>query len=131
MAQQKEKAIAKTGSRAVAAPARDTIVPPVDICEDGDVVTLFADLPGIGKDNLEVQIEKDTVKITGKRAKLEEAGIESYYDEIPYRDYYRAFTIGEEIDREKITATINNGVLKLTLPKLEKSKPRRIEIKVA
>jgi HSP20 family molecular chaperone IbpA len=131
MAEQKEKAMAKTDQGRVVEAARDTIVPPVDIYEDGDLVTLFADLPGVSKENLEVQIDKDTLKITGKRATANETATQVYYDEIPYRDYYRAFTIGEEIDREKITASMNNGVLKLTLPKHEKSKPKRIEIKVA
>jgi HSP20 family protein len=131
MAEQKEKAIAKTESRAVAAVPQDTIVPPVDIYEDGDVVTLFADLPGVSKDNLDVHIDKDTLKITGKRVQFDESGSRVYYDEIPNRDYYRAFTIGEEIDREKITASMNNGVLKLVLHKHEKSKPKRIDIKVS
>ena len=70
MAEQKEKAIAKTESGSVAAAPQNTIVPPVDIYEDGDAVTLFADLPGVSKDNLEVQIDKDTLKITGKRVPL-------------------------------------------------------------
>ena len=130
MAVQKEKAVAKTESGAVAATPQNTIVPPVDIYEDGDAVTLFADLPGVSKDNLEVQIDKDTLKITGKRVPLAET-VSSVYTEIPNRDYYRAFTIGEEIDRERITAAINNGVLKLSLPKSEKSKPKKIEIKVS
>ena len=54
-----------------------------------------------------------------------------WYDEIPHKDYYRAFIIGEEIDREKISASMSNGVLKLTLPKTEKTKPKRIDIKVS
>ena len=130
MAEQKEKAVAKTGSGSIAATPQNTIVPPVDIYEDGDAVTLFADLPGVSKDNLEVQIDKDTLKITGKRVPIAEA-VSSVYTEIPNRDYYRAFTIGEEIDRERITAAMNNGVLKLSLPKSEKSKPKKIEIKVS
>jgi len=130
MAEQKEKAIAKTESGSVAAVPQNTIVPPVDIYEDGDAVTLFADLPGVSKDNLEVQIDKDTLKITGKRVPFDETG-SSVYVEIPNRDYYRSFTIGEEIDRERITAAMNNGVLKLLLPKSEKSKPKKIEIKVS
>jgi HSP20 family molecular chaperone IbpA len=77
-----------------------------------------------------VQIDKDTLKITGKRVPFDETG-SSVYAEMPNRDYYRAFTIGEEIDRERITAAMNNGVLKLLLPKSEKSKPKKIEIKVS
>ncbi len=130
MTEQKEKAVAKTSPGEVAQAKPGTIVPPVDIYEGPDSVTLFADLPGVSKDNLEVQIDKDTLKIFGKRAKTDASDVAVYYDEIPNKDFYRAFTIGEEIDREKVTASMNNGVLKLVLSKHEKSKPRKIEIKV-
>jgi HSP20 family protein len=132
MAERNEQAVAKKENNKLQAPAAGNIVPPVDIYEDGDCVTLFADLPGVSKENLDVQIDKDTLKVHGKRA----AGngtenVTRWYDEIPAKDFYRAFTIGEEIDREKISATINNGVLKLTLPKTEKTKPKKIDIKIS
>ena len=89
----------------------------------------MADLPGIGKDELDLQIDKDTLKIYGRLKKSMEQNVVNYYTEFPEKDYYRAFTIGEEIDREKIKASINNGVLKVVLPKSERAKPRKIEIK--
>jgi HSP20 family molecular chaperone IbpA len=132
MAEKNEQAVARKESDKIQAPASGNIVPPVDIYEDGDVVTLFADLPGVSKENLDVQVDKDTLKVHGKRAVGNGAeGVTRWYDEIPAKDFYRAFTIGEEIDREKITATMNNGVLKLTLPKTEKTKPKRIDIKIS
>jgi HSP20 family molecular chaperone IbpA len=132
MAEKNEQAVARKETDKIQAPASGNIVPPVDIYEDGDVVTLFADLPGVSKENLDVQVDKDTLKVHGKRAVGNGAeGVTRWYDEIPAKDFYRAFTIGEEIDREKITATMNNGVLKLTLPKTEKTKPKRIDIKIS
>jgi HSP20 family protein len=132
MTEKNEQAVARKETDKIQAPASGNIVPPVDIYEDGDVVTLFADLPGVSKENLDVQVDKDTLKVHGKRAAGNGAeGITRWYDEIPAKDFYRAFTIGEEIDREKITATMNNGVLKLTLPKTEKTKPKRIDIKIS
>ncbi len=132
MAEKNEQAVARKETDKIQAPASGNIVPPVDIYEDGDVVTLFADLPGVSKENLDVQVDKDTLKVHGKRAVGNGAeGVTRWYDEIPAKDFYRAFTIGEEIDREKITATMNNGVLKLTLPKTEKIKPKRIDIKIS
>jgi HSP20 family protein len=132
MAERNEQAVARTENNKIQAPADGNIVPPVDIYEDNDCVTLFAELPGVSKENLDVQIDKDTLKVHGRRSTVNGAeGVTRWYDEIPAKDFYRAFTIGEEIDREKITATMNNGVLKLTLPKTEKIKPRKIDIKVS
>jgi HSP20 family molecular chaperone IbpA len=132
MAERNEQAVARKESDRIQAPAGGNIVPPVDIYEDVDCVTLFADLPGVSKETLDVQVDKDTLKIYGKRAAGNGTeGVTRLYDEIPAKDFYRAFTIGEEIDREKISASMNNGVLKLTLPKAEKTKPKKIDIKIS
>ena len=69
------------------------------------------------------------LEISGKRTLQAEKETESHYTEMPEKDYYRAFTIGEEIDREKISAQLNNGVLKVVLPKAERAKPKKIDIK--
>jgi len=129
MAAEKEKALAKKDERSLSEIAKGALVPPVDIYEDQDQVTLFADLPGVAKENLSLQIDKDTLQIYGKVSKTDGEGTADFYTEFPAKDFYRAFTIGEEIDRDKITASMSNGVLKLTLPKAERAKPRRIEIK--
>ncbi len=131
MAERTEKNVAKKDVSKVIETAKETMIPPVDIYEDNDEVTLFADLPGVSKESLEVQIDKDVLKIFGKRILEKETDVLNRYEEIPQKDFYRAFTIGEEIDREKITATMNQGVLKLVLPKCERTKPKRIDIKVA
>jgi len=104
-------------------------VPPVDIFEDDEQLTLFADLPGVTKENLNLQIDKDTLQIYGKVTKAQGETDAYTYTEFPAKDFYRAFTIGEEIDRDNITASMSNGVLKLVLPKAERAKPRKIEIK--
>lgn len=129
MAETNTKSIERQNSKVPAEAKAKPLVPPVDICEDQDGVTLFADLPGVGKDGLDVHIDKDTLQITGKRTVPAESSSESYYTEMPVRDYYRAFTIGEEIDRDKISAQMNNGVLKVVLPKAERAKPKKIEIR--
>jgi HSP20 family protein len=132
MTERNEQAVSRKENTKILAPATGNLVPPVDIYEDSDCVTLYADLPGVSKENLDVQIDRDTLKVYGKRGVGNGAeGVTRWYDEMPAKDFYRAFTIGEEINREKISATINNGVLKLTLPKAEKTKPRKIDIKVS
>jgi HSP20 family molecular chaperone IbpA len=81
----------------------------------------------VSKEDLSLQIDKDTLQIYGKVPQLSQDA-EPRYGEFAFKDYYRAFTIGEEIDRDKITASVNNGVLKLVLPKAERAKPRKIDI---
>ncbi len=88
MAERNEQAVAGKEPDKIQAPAKGNIVPPVDIYEDGDVVTLFADLPGVSKENLDVQVDKDTLKVHGKRAVGNGAeGVTRWYDEIPAKDF--------------------------------------------
>ncbi|MEI6128385.1 MAG: Hsp20/alpha crystallin family protein [Pseudomonadota bacterium] len=124
-----EKSIEKKEMKNLSEIAKGALVPPVDIYEDEQGVTLFADLPGVARDSLNLEIDKDTLQIYGKTIGKTEPDGEFYYAEFPAKDYCRAFTIGDEIDRSQITATMSNGVLKLVLPKAEKAKPKKIEIK--
>ena len=129
MAEQNRQQTARQDTGKASPPATNSLVPPVDIYEDKDGVVLFADLPGVGKDGLDVHIDKDTLQITGKRTVQAAKKADAAYTEVAEKDYYRAFTIGEEIDREKISAHLTNGVLKVVLPKAERVKPKKIEIK--
>lgn len=130
MAEQKKRLTAQEAQNEFSERAKGALVPPVDIYEDSENVTLFADLPGVDKDGLDLQIDKDTLHIFGKLPKAQGPTIEQHYTEFPEKDFYRAFTIGDAINKEKITASINNGVLKLVLPKSESVKPKKIDIKV-
>ncbi len=129
MSEKNTQSIERRDKSNLAETSNDTLVPPVDICEDKDGVTLFADLPGVPKAGLNLHIDKDTLEISGKRTLKTDKESENHYTEMPERDYYRAFTIGEEIDREKISAQLTNGVLKVVLPKAERAKPKKITIK--
>jgi HSP20 family protein len=130
MANGKDTAVSKPEQGKLNEIAKGALVPPVDIYEDHESVTLYADLPGVSRQDLSLQIDKDTLQIYGKVPQCSEDA-ERRYSEFAFKDYYRAFTIGEEIDRDKITAVVSNGVLKLVLPKAEKVKPKRIEINLA
>jgi len=131
MTEKNTQSVARKDDAELASRIKDTLVPQVDICEDKDTVTLYADLPGIAKDTLEVHIEKDILQIYGRRPAPAQAAGTGAYTEMPARDYYRAFTIGEEVDREHISAQLTNGVLKVVLPKSERAKPKKITIKCA
>jgi HSP20 family molecular chaperone IbpA len=129
MANKDDMAVKKQDQASVAVPDERTYIPAVDILEDANSVQLLADMPGVSKDNLDIQIEKDTLQIHGKRPRAFDR--EGTYAEMPARDYYRAFTLGEDIDRENIAASISNGVLKIVLHKSERAKPRKIQIQYA
>jgi HSP20 family protein len=105
------------------------LVPSADIYENANEYVIKADMPGITRENLEVMIEKDELRIRGTVDAPDKGNLK--YAEYRLHNYYRSFTVGESIDREKIQASLENGVLTLTLPKSEAVKPRRIEIKVA
>ncbi len=103
------------------------IAPPVDIYETPDEVVLLADVPGLAKENLQLNVEDDEVTIKGAFGDRSNGG-KKLIDERTYGEYYRTFILADAIDRGKITAKIENGVLTVTLPKREKVKPRKIEI---
>ena len=103
------------------------IVPPVDIYETENDVVLVADVPGVEKKSLQLDTDNDELTIRGIFQQKNDDG-KKLIDECVYGEYNRTFTLGNTIDREKITAKLENGVLTLTLPKHEKVKPRKITI---
>ncbi len=103
--------------------------PAVDIYETSDGLVLMADLPGVAKEGLRVDVDGDLLTITGKANHV--APGDPIYREYELANFYRQFELNEEIDREKISAELKHGVLKLNLPKAEKAKPKQIEVKVA
>lgn len=108
-----------------------TLLPPTDVIEDAGGITLYADLPGVPKDRLTLQVEADTLTIEGELALDLPEGMESSHAEVSLPRYRRAFTLSRELDSGKVSAEFNQGVLKLRIPKAEHAQPRRIEIQVA
>lgn len=107
---------------------RPSYTPPVDIFETPDAVTLLADMPGVGRDDLDISLEKDVLTIRGRVTEESPKDAELVYAEYRIGDYERSFTVSADIDRDTISAEIKNGVLTLTLPKQERAKPRKITI---
>lgn len=103
--------------------------PPVDIYETAEGLVLMADLPGVAKEDLRVDVDGDQLTISGKASHV--APGDPIYREYELANFYRQFELNEEIGREKITAELKHGVLTLNLPKAEKAKPKQIEVKVA
>ena len=106
------------------------LMPTVDIVEDETGFTLTADLPGVSKDRLGVKVNGDNLLIEGEVSTPVPQGMELLYAEIRTPYYRRSFTLSRELDASKIEAKLNDGVLKLRIPKAEQAKPRRIEVRV-
>ena len=102
--------------------------PRVDIYESADEVVLQCDLPGVKPQDVEVRFEKGELSLYGK-VQTRQAPAEYLDEEYGVGDFYRSFTIGEEVDAAKISAECRDGVLTIHLPKQEKVKPKRISVK--
>ena len=107
-----------------------TMLPPVDVIEDATGITLYADLPGVPKEKLNVRVDADALVIEGEVSLSEKAGMVASHIEVEQPRYQRTFTLGKELDCEKVQAEFNTGVLKLSIPKVEQAKPRKIEVRV-
>ncbi len=106
-----------------------TFIPQVDIHEDAKVITVQADMPGVGKEGVNINIKDDQLTING-RVSLPAEGETLLHKEYEVGNYFRQFTLSEIIDQGKITAKMADGVLTLILPKAEKAVPKKIEISV-
>ena len=111
-------------------PVEAALTPPVDVIEDANGITLYADLPGVPKDKLEVHVEADTLTIEGEIALPVPEGMEATHVEVTLPRYRRVFTLSKELDAGKVGAEFSHGVLKLRIPKAEHAQPRKIQVAV-
>ena len=112
--------------RAVAQPEPDYVAPDVDIQETKDEYILQADMPGVGKQGLEVLLEGNELTLIGHRQR-QPAGDVLHRESSNY-DYRRTFVLDPMVDTSKIRCTIEQGLLRVQLPKAEKVKPRKIAV---
>jgi len=103
--------------------------PNVDIFETEKEIIMLADIPGVKSEDLVIDLRDDTLTFTGDVKPTESPGAENILIEYQVGSYYRQFKLAEMIDQKKIDAALNNGVLRLTLPKVEKTMPRQITVK--
>lgn len=104
--------------------------PRVDIYETKDELLLYADMPGVKPGDADVRFENGELVLHG-RFTANTDGRNFLLQEYAVGDFYRAFTITEDIDASKISAEMKNGVLTLHLPKAEAVKPRKIAVKAS
>jgi len=109
--------------------AKKLYAPAVDIIERNEDIVLIADMPGVDEKSVDITLEKDILTIYGKVEPENPEGCRLAASEYSIGDYQRVFTLSDEIDREKIRAKVKNGVLRLTLPKVEEIKTKKIHVK--
>ncbi|MBU1053243.1 MAG: Hsp20/alpha crystallin family protein [Proteobacteria bacterium] len=105
--------------------------PVVDIYDDEDSLVITAELPGVNKEEVSVEIKDNIVSIKGERVKDKEINKENYYrKESSYGSFYRAFALPSAVNSDKIKATFKDGMLKVEIPKPEEDKPKQVLVKV-
>lgn len=107
------------------------LLPPVDVIEDSTGITLYADLPGVAKDQLQLRVEAETLTIEGRLSLSIPEGMKVSHAEVSLPSYRRVFTLSRELDTTRVTAEFKQGLLTLRIPKAEHAQPRKITVQVA
>lgn len=113
-------------AQATARPTR--IVPAIDVFEDTHGITLYADLPGVPREKLDVRVHDGSLSIEAEAIIPTPPGLRLQYGEIRHPHFARSFTLSPDFDVSRIDAQLRDGVLKLTIPRRDEAKPRRIEV---
>jgi HSP20 family protein len=106
------------------------LLPPVDIFEDGGGITLLADLPGVGREDLAIGVDGRSLTIEAPLKLGEANSLTPVYAEVRANHFRRTFELSSDLDTAKIDAGLRDGVLTLRIPKAEQAKPRRIDVRV-
>jgi HSP20 family protein len=122
---QEKKELASKDEKTV--PAR-YYVPPTDIFETEDALTVVMELPGVEKQAIDVNVENDVLRIDARIDFGKYEGLEPLYTEYNVGHFARSFTLSNKVDQQQISAQLNDGVLTLTLKKAKEALPRRIAV---
>ena len=136
MTEKDSKEIQVKPKQELTSPAEQTrsglvFTPSVDIFETDHEITLLADMPGVSADNLTIDLRDNVLTLTGEVSPFEEANEEDILIEYEIGKYHRQFNLSSVIDQSKIDAKLNDGVLRLSLPKVKEATPRKIKVKTA
>ncbi len=104
--------------------------PPIDIFETAEGLVLQADLPGVATDSLELQIQDNKLSLFGKVSLSVPSDARLIHQEYQVGHFLRSFILSDEVDHERISAKLNQGVLEVVLPRHSKPEPRRIQIQI-
>jgi HSP20 family protein len=105
-----------------------TFIPTADIFETDDALTVIMEMPGVERKDVSIALENEVLRVDGRIESAKYHGMEPVYTEYMVGHYARGFTLSDKIDRDGISAMLEDGVLTLTLPKAKQSAPRRITV---
>jgi len=109
--------------------SRRSFVPRADIYETENEIIVLTDIPGANEETVDITLEKNILSITAYVDAAIPSGFDIAYAEYEEGDYQRSFRLSDEIDRDKIEAVVNEGVLRLRLPKSQGAKTKKIAVK--
>ncbi|MFU8817631.1 MAG: Hsp20/alpha crystallin family protein [Pseudomonadales bacterium] len=108
------------------------IRPAGDIFEHADGITILLDMPGVSKERLDINTDRNSLVVEGEIQIDLPKEMESLYADVRNTHYRRAFSLsGEQLDTNGVEATLKNGVLRINIPKREEVRPRKIEVKAS
>jgi HSP20 family protein len=125
-----ESAEAKNGAQRLDFVQQRTAQPPVDIVEDASGISLWMDLPGVSPDKLDLQVHDANLFIKAEANIVAADDLRLHHVELQVPRFARTFTLSTDFDTEKIQANLKDGVLKVTIPRHEKARPRRIDVQL-
>jgi HSP20 family protein len=112
-------------------PEAEEFAPSVDIFEEGDDIVVKAEVPGMGKEDLDVRLDEETITISGEKKAEEKTEKKGYYrHERSYGSFYRSFRLPAEVQTDKAKATFKEGVLEVRVPKTEEAKKKTKRIMI-
>lgn len=125
--EKRELVRSESGTPTVSEPRARTLAPRYELTESETSYTLTLEMPGVNKETLELQAERDTLTVRGKRVESVE-GFKPIFRERPSAEYFREFSMDDTVDHEKITASIRDGIVNVQIPKSSHAKPRRVQV---
>jgi HSP20 family protein len=131
--QQQQQELAVREKREVAAREERTVpgrfyVPTTDVYETEDALTVVMEVPGVGREDVDIELKDDVLRVQGRIDFSKYGGMEPVYTEYGVGHWVRSFALSDKVDREGIGAQLEDGVLTLTLPKTAEAKPRCIAV---
>jgi len=133
MSAAKQEVAKRESTDVQAAKAREeslALAPAVDIYENAQGITVQADMPGVSKDGLSIQADRNSLVIEGNAVIDVPAAMEAIHADVQVTRYRRSFALSGELDAERIEATLKDGVLTLRIPKRAEFRPRKVEVRV-
>ncbi len=133
MTSEHSKAVTNTETRATTRTQNEqpALRPAVDVHENDNVIILYAELPGVSQDNLDITIDNGNLELEARASIDVPTDMRAVYAEFQSPHYKRSFTLSNELDTDNIDAKLVHGILELTIPKKETIKPRKVEVNVA